>query len=84
MSLWCYGNENGLEMPPGSGQGCKVWSVAWPVPFDTGHEMVDKILSGIRERVPENITRLLSADELDPAVLFLLQQVQDTMTKDGK
>ena len=46
--------------------------------------MVDKILSGIRERVPENITQLLPAEELDPAVLFLLQQVQDTMTKDGK
>jgi hypothetical protein len=46
--------------------------------------MVDKILSGIRERVPENITRLLPAEELDPAVLFLLQQVQDTVTKDGK
>lgn len=45
--------------------------------------MVDKFLSGIRERVPENITRLLPAEELDPAVIFLLQQVQDTMTKDG-
>jgi uncharacterized protein (DUF1800 family) len=46
--------------------------------------MVYKILSDIRERVPENITWLLPAEELDPAMLFLLQQVQDTMTKDGK
>jgi hypothetical protein len=51
---------------------------------DLGHEMVDKILSDIRKLVPENITRLLPAEELDPAVLFLLQQVQDTMTKDDK
>jgi hypothetical protein len=46
--------------------------------------MVDKILSDIRKLVPENITRLLPAEDLEPAVLFLLQQVQDTMTKDGK
>jgi uncharacterized protein (DUF1800 family) len=46
--------------------------------------MVDKILSDIRERVPENVTRLLPTEELDPAMLFLLQQAQDTMTKDCK
>jgi hypothetical protein len=46
--------------------------------------MVDKILSEIRKLVPVNITRLLPAEELDPAVLFLLQRVQETMTKDGK
>jgi hypothetical protein len=53
-------------------------------PSDPGHEMADKILSEIRKRVPESITRLLPAEELDPAVLFLLQHVQDTITKDGK
>ena len=46
--------------------------------------MVDKILSDIRKHVPENITGLLPAEELDPAVLFLLQQVQVSVTKDGK
>jgi hypothetical protein len=46
--------------------------------------MADKILSEIRKRVPENITRLLPAEELDPAVLFLLQHVQDAITNDGK
>ena len=61
---------------------CNLWCELFPT--DIGREMVDKILSGIRERVPENITQLLPAEELDPAVLFLLQQVQDTMTKDGK
>jgi hypothetical protein len=46
--------------------------------------MEDKILSEIRKLVPDGITRLLPADELDPAVLFLLQDTQDTMTKDDK
>jgi hypothetical protein len=45
-------------------------------------KMEDKILSEIMELVPENITGLLPADELDPAVLFLLQHTQDTITKD--
>jgi hypothetical protein len=44
--------------------------------------MEDKILSEIRKLVPDNITRLLPADELDPAILFLLQHAQDSMTKD--
>jgi hypothetical protein len=44
--------------------------------------MEDKILSEIRKIVPENITGLLPADELDPAILFLLQHTQDTVTED--
>jgi hypothetical protein len=44
--------------------------------------MEDKILNEIRKLVPENITGLLPEDELDPAVLFLLQNTQDTVTKD--
>jgi uncharacterized protein (DUF1800 family) len=43
-----------------------------------------KILNEIRKFVPGNITQLLPAEELDPAILFLLQHSQDTMTKDGK
>ncbi|PNF15568.1 Lysine-specific demethylase 8 [Cryptotermes secundus] len=45
--------------------------------------MEDKILSEIRKIVPENITGLLPADELDPAGLFLLQHTQDTVTEDN-
>jgi hypothetical protein len=44
--------------------------------------MEDQMLIEIRKLVPENITGLLAADELDPAVLYLLQHAQDTMTKD--
>jgi hypothetical protein len=44
--------------------------------------MEDKILSEIRKLVPENVTGLLPADELDPAALFLLQHTQDTVSKD--
>jgi hypothetical protein len=44
--------------------------------------MEDKILSEIRKLVPDNITGLLPADELDPAVLFLLQHALDTVTED--
>lgn len=47
-------------------------------------KMEEKIFSEIRKLVPENITQLLPAEELDPAVLFLLQHTQDTMTKDGR
>jgi hypothetical protein len=47
-------------------------------------KMEDKILSQVRKLVPENITQFLPAEELDPAVLFLLQYTQDRMTKDSK
>jgi hypothetical protein len=44
--------------------------------------MEDQMLIEIRKLVPDNITGLLPVDELDPAVLFLLQHAQDTLTKD--
>lgn len=47
-----------------------------------GTKMENKILSEIRKIVPDNITGLLPADKLDPAVLFLLQHTQDTVTED--
>ncbi|KDR07950.1 lysine-specific demethylase 8 [Zootermopsis nevadensis] len=45
--------------------------------------MEENVLNEVRKLVPQNITHLLPAEDLDSAVLFLLQYSQDRMTKDG-
>lgn len=42
------------------------------------------MLNEVKRLVPENITQLLPTEELDCAVLFLLQYAQDRITKDGR